>query len=198
MIQQFLEWLNAIGLPGLFLVMFLEGTSFPFPGVIMVLTFGYLLSPGYLCIVLLAIGMSISYSIASLIPYYLAMKLERFLPARLIKGVKKGQAFFNRYGVWSIALSRPFGVGNYISYVAGMSGVHVFKYFILTFLGIYPWSYIMIFLGDYFNGNYDAFMNFFSSNSIYIYSALFIIIVVIAVFTYKKMKWRKGIKHNDK
>jgi len=34
--------------------------------------------------------------------------------------VKKGQAFFNRYGVWSIALSRPFGVSNYISYVAGM------------------------------------------------------------------------------
>src|SRR5699024_7485871 len=154
---------QSIGLPGLFLVMFLEGTSFPFPGVIMVLTFGYLLSPGYLCIALLAIGMSISYSIASLIPYYLAMKLERFLPARLKKGVKKGQAFFNRYGIWSIALSRPFGVGNYISYVAGMSGVHVFKYFILTFLGIYPWSYVMIFLGDYFNGNYDAFMNFFSS-----------------------------------
>lgn len=51
---------QSIGLPGLFLVMFLEGTSFPFPGVIMVLTFGYLLSPGYLCIVLLAIGMSIS------------------------------------------------------------------------------------------------------------------------------------------
>lgn len=95
MLQQFLEWLNAIGLPGLFLVMFLEGTSLPFPGVIVVLTFGYILSPGFLGIAILAIGMSFSYSIASLIPYFFAMKLERFLPARIKKGLKEGQAFLS-------------------------------------------------------------------------------------------------------
>ncbi|PWA09773.1 hypothetical protein DCC39_12485 [Pueribacillus theae] len=191
MIQQFLEWLNAIGLPGLFLVMFLEGSSLPFPGLIIVLSYGYLLSPGYLNSVFIAGGMSIFYSLASLIPYFLSMKLEGYFPNRLKKKLKKGISFFNRYGVWSIALSRPFGIGNYISYVAGMSRVHFFKYFVLTFLGIYPWSYIMILLGDYFNGNYEAFKNYFSSYSIYGYVAAFVAITGMILFYYKKSKRKK-------
>ncbi|HLR68897.1 DedA family protein [Virgibacillus alimentarius] len=192
MIQAFLEWIKVIGLPGLFLVMFLEGSSLPFPGVVMVLTYGYLLSPGYLGTAILAVGMGIAYSIASLIPYFIAIKLEQFLPKRIKKGLKKGQSFFNRYGVWSIALSRPFGVGNYISYIAGMSNVNVFKYFILTFIGIYPWSYVMIILGDFFNGNYEAFKQFFQSYSMYIYGTVIILVIVIALFLYKKIKQRKG------
>jgi membrane protein DedA with SNARE-associated domain len=193
MVQQFLEWIHAIGLPGLFLVMVLEGSSLPFPGIIMVLSFGYLFSPGYGDTAVIALGMSISYSLASLIPYYLARKLERYIPKRMKKGLKKGQLFFNKYGIWSIALSRPFGIGNYISYVAGMSHVHLFKYLLLTFVGIYPWSYVMILLGDYFNGNYEAFKNYFSTYSIYGYGAVLLVLSIIFLIYYKKFKKEKSL-----
>jgi membrane protein DedA with SNARE-associated domain len=191
MVQQFLEWIHAIGLPGLFLVMGLEGSSLPFPGVIMVLSFGYLFSPGYVDTAIIALGMSVCYSLASLIPYFLGRKLEVYIPKRMKKGLKKGQLFFNRYGIWSIALSRPFGIGNYISYVAGMSKVHLVKYLALTFVGIYPWSYVMILLGDYFNGNYEAFKDYFATYSIYGYGAVLVAIGVIFLFYYKKSKRKK-------
>ncbi|MCP3740255.1 DedA family protein [Rossellomorea sp. BNER] len=188
MVQQCLEWLTVIGLPGLFLVMILEGSSLPFPGLIIVLSYGYIISPGYMDTTLIAIGMSISYCLASLIPYLLGMKLERFLPNRLKKGLRKATSFFNRYGIWSIALSRPFGIGNYISYVAGMSRVNVYKYLALTFLGIYPWSYAMIILGDYFNGNYEALKSSFSSYSIYVYGTSLVVILIIILYYYKNSK----------
>ena len=191
MVQQFLEWLNTIGLPGLFFVMFLEGSSLPFPGLIMVLSYGYLLSPGYIDTAFISLGMSISYTVASLIPYLLGMKLEGYFSKRLEKGLKKGQIYFNKYGVWTIALSRPFGIGNYISYLAGISKVNLYKYIILTFLGIYPWSYIMILLGEYFKGNYVMFKNYFGSYSIYGYGAAAFVIAVVILFYYRKMKLDK-------
>ncbi len=191
MIQQFLEWLNTIGIPGLFLSMFLEGSSLPFPGLVIVLSYGYLLSPGYVNTAFIAAGMSMFYSLASLIPYYLGMKLESSLPNKLKKGLEKGIVLFNRYGVWSVAFSRPFGIGNYISYAAGISRVNLFKYFILTFCGIYPWSYVMILLGDYFNGNYETFKRYFSTYSIYGYGTIVVVIAIIILIYYKRMKQRK-------
>lgn len=171
--------------------MFLEGSSLPFPGIAIVLSYGYLLSPGYVNAIFISMGMSIFYTLASLIPYFLGLKLEKKLPKRLQKGLKKGTVFFNRYGIWSIAFSRPFGIGNYISYVAGVSKVHIMKYFLLTFLGIYPWSYIMILLGDYFNGNYEALKDYFSTYSMYGYGI--VIIAILAGFLiYMKMKKGKG------
>ncbi|MBD8070531.1 DedA family protein [Bacillus sp. PS06] len=192
MIEQFLQWLNTLGFPGLFLVMFLEGSSLPFPGIVIVLSFGYLFSPGYLGTAVIAIGMSISYTIASLIPYFFGRKLEKLFPNRLQKGLVKGKLYFKKYGIWSIALSRPFGIGNYISYVAGMSKVNLLNYLLLTFLGIYPWSFTMILLGDYFNGNYNAVMDFLHSYSIYIYGAILILLICIVLFYYRKTRKQKG------
>ncbi|MHC0036326.1 DedA family protein [Pseudoneobacillus sp. C159] len=191
MVQQFLEWVHAIGIPGLFVVMALEGSSLPFPGIVMVLSFGYLFSPSYVDTALIAFGMSLSYSLASLIPYFLGMKMERLISKRLRKGLSKGQQFFNKYGIWSIALSRPFGIGNYISYIAGMSKVQLLKYSLLTFIGIYPWSFVMILLGDYFNGNYEAFKEFFATYSLYFYGVIMVVIVGIVLFYYKKFKREK-------
>ncbi|MFA1821079.1 DedA family protein [Virgibacillus oceani] len=186
LIQQFLDWLNAIGLPGLYLAMFLEGSSIPIPGVIIALTFGYLLSPGLIEIVTIAVGMSLFYSSASLIPFYLAAILESKFPERVKRKLAKGQDYFNRYGTWSIALSRPFGVGNYISYIAGLSKVNPIRFFLLTFLGIYPWSMIMLWLGHYFSGNTEAFYEFFRSQQIYLYGVVGAVIVVGAFYFWKK------------
>lgn len=184
MVQQIVDWLSAVGEPGLYIVMLLEGSSLPFPGVILVLSFGYILSPGYLDMAIFAANMSACYGLASLIPYFLGKKLTGLSSGRLKKGLDKAESFFNRYGVWSVAISRPLGIGNYISYVAGMSKIHIVKYFLLTFIGIYPWSYMMLFLGDYFNGSYEAFKRYFDSYSLYIYVALAIIAVVVIVIVY--------------
>lgn len=148
LIHSLSEWLNGIGLIGLFLTMFIEGASIPFPGIVVVLAYGYMMPLNILEASAVAAGMSFFYSIASLIPYAIAYKLENLLPSKLKRGVKKARNWFHKYGVWSIALARPFGVGNYISYVAGLTKVGPLRFLCLTFIGIFPWALAMLIIGD--------------------------------------------------
>ena len=147
-VETIVTFLKQIGLIGLLVVMFLEGSSLPFPGVAVVLSYGYALRPSLSEVVIISIVMSIVYSIASFIPYALAYKSEETINKKFGKKLAKAQDWFRRYGLWSVCLTRPFSVGNYISYVAGMSKVPRVKYFFYTFIGILPWSIVMLFVGN--------------------------------------------------
>ncbi|RSK28239.1 hypothetical protein EJF36_15835 [Bacillus sp. HMF5848] len=157
---------------GLWISMFLEGSSLPFPGIAVVVSYGYFLNPSWFKLIVLAVTMSVIYSIASIIPYYLGARMEGVITRRFPKQMKKAAAFFQKYGLWSVALSRPFGVGNYISYVAGMSKVRLGPYFMLTFLGILPWSATILWIGRTFHGNLGEAKVFFMSNTDVAYYAL--------------------------
>lgn len=146
MSAQVLESIQGFSTLGLYLSMLLEGSSLPFPGLAAVLAIGNLLSPNPLEAFWLALGMSLAYSIASFLPYIIGLKLQSRLHTKL--KLSKVQTWFQRYGVWSICISRPFGVGNYISYVAGMSNVNPLRYGVLTFIGIFPWAYTMLLLAS--------------------------------------------------
>jgi membrane protein DedA with SNARE-associated domain len=148
LIHSLLEWLSSIGLVGLFITMFIEGSSIPFPGIVVVLAYGYLMPVNIYETILIALGMSLFYSIASIIPYTIAYKLESVLPKRLKSGIERAKKWFGKYGVWSIALTRPFGVGNYISYVAGVTKVKPIRFILLTFIGIFPWALGMLIIGS--------------------------------------------------
>lgn len=146
MTAQLLEEIQGFSSLGLYFSMLLEGSSLPFPGMVAVLAIGNILSPNLLEAFWLALGMSLAYSLASFVPYLIGLKFQSTLHRKI--QLTKVQSWFCKYGVWSICLSRPFGVGNYISYVAGMSNVNPWSYGILTFLGIFPWAYTMLLLAN--------------------------------------------------
>ncbi|WP_376845336.1 DedA family protein [Camelliibacillus cellulosilyticus] len=148
MFHHLLEWISGLGMIGLFITMFLEGASVPFPGIIVVLAYGYVMNLSLLEIILLALAMSAFYSLASMIPYILAYKLEVMIPKRIKKGLDKAKTWFKKYGEWSIAFTRPFGVGNYISFVAGIAKVHPVRFICLTFIGIFPWALGILLVGN--------------------------------------------------
>lgn len=184
-----LSWLRELGLLGLFGAMLLEGSSLPFPGVAVVFGYGYILPLTLAFTAKTAAGMSLMYCGASLIPYFLGSRLEGIFLKKPSKGLNKAKALFNRYGFWSVALLRPFGLGNYISYVAGMSSMRLVPYLFFTFIGIYPWSFAILTLGKYFNGNYEAFRSFYYRNSVFIYSAaVFILIAIICIYVGNRKK----------
>lgn len=159
-----LDTLKEMGLAGLYTAMFLEGSSLPFPGVVIALTYGYWFPSSN--IPWTAAGMSAVYALASMIPYFLGRKLGWWLERRWSRGLAKAGRLFLRYGYWSVAATRPIGLGNYISYVAGMAQMKVSSYLILTFAGIYPWACAMLLLGRAFQGNYEAVKSFFLSHSL--------------------------------
>lgn len=148
MALQILESMQGYGNVSLYLVMLLEGLSIPFPGLIVILAIGNILSPGILETFWLALSMSILYSLASFVPYTIGLNFQYRLEGKLSGKLKKVQSWFQNYGEWSICFSRFFAVGNYISYVAGMSKVNPLRYWLLTFTGIFSWSLLILLLAN--------------------------------------------------
>lgn len=143
---QIIQTIQGLSGLGLYVSMLLEGSSIPFPGMLVILAFGNLKSPDWSEALWLALGMSLAYSLASFIPYIIGLRFQSSLTGKL--KIDKVQYLFQKYGQWSICFTRPFGFGNYISYVAGMSRVDPIRYGILTFIGIFPWAYLMLILGS--------------------------------------------------
>ncbi|WP_214483420.1 VTT domain-containing protein [Bacillus sp. SM2101] len=185
-----LELIQNLGTIGLFISMFLEGSSIPFPGIVVVLSYGLLLNPSHMEIVLTSLGMASMYTVASLIPYVLGAKMTFLFPKRFWISMEKARCWFRRYGVWSISLSRPFGIGNYISYVAGISNVKLRIYLVHTFLGILPWSVAVLMIGKL--GNVTKVKQLFQEYDVYIYLLGALILISYLILLWIKLKNNAG------
>lgn len=174
----------------------LEGTSIPFPGTIVFIIVGFIIYQGGLNIWYSIFLGGFFYSLASFVPYYIGKNikgslfsfLERYcrVSRRKIENMEK---FFHKHGEISVCISRPFFIGNYISYFAGISNIKRSKFFILTFLGILPWATMYLWLGYYFRGNLDKAYLFLEKYNIITAGVLvFIIIGIIIVKRGKSLK----------
>ena len=156
MLQLLFDILTEIGDVGLFIAMFFKGSTIPLPSLVFIISYGYLLNPGPKEMAVLAIGMSLTFTLASYLPYGIGYRLEKKIQQRYGNKIAKARYWFQRYGEWSVCFTRPFTIGMYISYVAGIGKVNVWKYGVLTFLGILPWSFFILYLSKAFQGNLTA------------------------------------------
>ncbi len=187
MLQFIIDVINELGFWGLFISLAVEASSVPFPGGLVTLTFGYLLKLTFLEVLLYGFLGSAIYSLFSLFPYGIGYKLEDKLKQKMNKKkIEKAQRWFMKFGVWTIALARPLGLGNYISYMAGISKVGIWKFQSLTVLGILPWTIGMLWLGSV--GNLRSVKKFMEEFQLYIF--LILIIVGVVYLFYRKHKKR--------
>lgn len=174
--------------------MFIEGASIPFPGIVVILGFGSIERPSFEESMIVAFFMAISYTMSSFIPYAIGRKLGvRILTIfdkrkRIKASIDKSKEIVSKYGIFTIAISRFFGWGNKISYIAGISKINCLSYGLLTFSGIYTWSIIMINLGKLFKGNTNIVMNIIKKYTLYVYIIIGLVVVIyfaIVLIRYK-------------
>ncbi|MFC4354800.1 hypothetical protein ACFO0S_06970 [Chryseomicrobium palamuruense] len=95
MSQEFLNWFQNMGIIPLFLIMIIEGLSIPFPGFFLFITYGHILSPSIEEIMVLAFGMSLTYTLFSFVPFWLGNKLKNKIKKRFERKVKLAQRWFH-------------------------------------------------------------------------------------------------------
>lgn len=173
-------------------VMAAEGSSIPFPGFIIILTGASSLNLNFPEMAVMAVGMSIVYCVASFVPYVLGRKMQHKIKKKFLKQTESAQSLFKRYGEFSIALTRPFSVGNYISYVAGISEMDPRKYSVLTFLGIYPWSLAMLYVSHFWNKGSENLFQLLGTSSEEVYIGLAVIAAVFIGVTLFKQSCSVG------
>lgn len=194
-INTIVDTVSTLGYLGIFLMMFLESSFFPFPSEVVMIPAGYLAYKGEMNIYL-AIFFGILGSLAgALFNYFLAIKFGR---AFLIKygkyffikeeTIEKMENFFKVHGHISTFSGRLIpAVRQYISFPAGLAKMNLFVFSIYTTLGAAIWVIILTLLG-YFIGDNEALVKEYLR---YIIIVILLGLAFLGYIYYRKVKKQK-------
>ena len=194
-VNAIVELVGQFGYLGIFIMMFLESTFFPFPSEVAMIPAGYLASKGDMnLIVAIIVGTSGSL-LGALFNYYLAKKYGRrgvlkfgkyffFTEEKLIKM----ETFFVKHGSFSTFISRLIpGVRQLVSLPAGLSKMPLNKFALYTTLGAGIWVIVLTLLG-YFIGENELLLKEYLHQIVLITLGLIVIASILYVFMNKKTK----------
>ncbi|WP_187647519.1 DedA family protein [Nitrosophilus labii] len=185
--------IGDLGYIGIFFMMFLESSFFPFPSEVAMIPAGYIASKGEMDIFVAFLAGAGGSLAGALFNYILGYRLGR--PFLLKYGryfflkessLEKVENFFQKYGYASTFFGRLVpGIRQYISLPAGLGKMKLVQFSIYTFLGAGIWCAILLALGYFLGENEEK-----------IHQTLhwilgFIIFVIIVVFYYYYNKNKK-------
>jgi membrane protein DedA with SNARE-associated domain len=183
---------GALGYMGIFFMMFLESSFFPFPSEVVMIPAGYLAYKGEMNIYL-AIASGIAGSLAgALFNYYLAIRFGRVILLKygryvFIKEetIIKMETFFDKHGAISIFSGRLIpAVRQYISFPAGLAKMNLALFSFYTSLGAAIWVVILALLGYYIGDNEALIKEYLR----YIIFGILFILAIAGYYYYKKTK----------
>ncbi len=183
---------SSWGYAGIFVMMFLESSFFPFPSEVAMIPAGYLAHKGEMSLVLAFISGTLGSLLGAIFNYYLCYFFGREIVLKYGKFVgithekmDKFEAFFNKHGEISTFNSRLIpGIRQYISLPAGLAKMNIFRFCLFTTLGAGIWCAILLVVGYFLGSNPDK------QTLLAITIALLAVVAIIsAVYI---MKQRKG------
>ncbi|GIT98655.1 DedA family protein [Sulfurovum sp. TSL1] len=195
--QTLVSYIGDMGYWGIFFLMFLESTFFPFPSEIVMIPAGYLAFKGELNLYMVVATGIIGSVAGALFNYYLAMHFGRKFILRygryfLIKEetLDRLEAFFTKHGELSTFNGRLIpGIRQLISLPAGLARMHMAKFAFYSGFGAGIWVIVLVALG-YLLGSNEALI------SEYLHSATLIAlscVVLITLFYIVRHKRRQKI-----
>jgi len=149
------ETVSSLGYPGIFALMFLESSFFPFPSEVVMIPAGYLATTGEMNMFMVIFCGTAGSLAGALFNYTLGYKLGRPFFLKYGKYILfneekflKVEGMFLRHGeiITFIARLIP-GVRQYISFPAGITGMKLIRFSLFTSAGAGIWVTILSFLG---------------------------------------------------
>jgi membrane protein DedA with SNARE-associated domain len=159
---------DAMGWPGVVLLMAIESASIPLPSELIMPLSGWMLIQakglGLGHILLAGLYGALGNLLGSLLAYWLGSwggrpLLERYGRYVLItrSDLVRADRWFAKYGDWAVFLSRLLPViRTFISFPAGVVKMRVVRFSVLTFAGSFPWSTALAYGGYVMGENWVA------------------------------------------
>jgi membrane protein DedA with SNARE-associated domain len=188
-------WVEQLGYFGIFIMMFLESTFFPFPSEVAMIPAGYLAAKGEMSLMVAIVVGTLGSLTGALFNYYLAKKYGRKGVLKFGKyfffteeKLEKMEAFFINHGSFSTFVARLIpGVRQLVSLPAGLSKMPLDKFALHTTLGAGLWVTVLALLGYFLGGN-EALIKEYLHQIVLVTLAIIAIASGIYIFMHKRIK----------
>jgi membrane protein DedA with SNARE-associated domain len=195
--ETIVQYIGHMGYLGIFLLMFLESTFFPFPSEIIMIPAGYLAHKGEMNIYIVVLIGILGSVAGALFNYYIAVHFGRRFILKYGKyffikeeTLDKLEAFFTKHGELSTFNGRLIpGIRQLISLPAGLARMNIAKFAFYSALGAGIWVIVLVVIGYLLGSNEELV-------SEYLRSATFIAlisVVLITIFYIVRNRRRKEI-----
>ena len=191
------EFYDAVGWPGVVFLMAIESACIPFPSEVIMPLAGWLLvadrDHGWDYLLLGAFFGALGNTLGSLAAYYAGAwggrpLLEKYGRYVLItrKDIAWADRWFEKYGEVTVFASRMMPViRTFISLPAGIARMNVTRFTILSFIGSYPWSLLLIFGGYQLGENWEDLGDYIRPVSIPVAIGIALLAVI---FLYRRIR----------
>ncbi|HHD79618.1 MAG TPA: DedA family protein [Epsilonproteobacteria bacterium] len=195
-IAQFLvNQIGDMGYLGIFLLMFLESTFFPFPSEIIMIPAGYLAYQGEMNLYVVVVVGILGSVAGALLNYYLAMYLGRKIILKYGKyffikeeTLDKLDTFFAKHGEISTFTGRLIpGIRQLISLPAGLARMNLFKFSLYTAIGAGIWVVVLVGVG-YAVGSNQALISEYMKSATLIALVSVVLIVIFYIIRHKRRR----------
>ncbi len=181
--------IGQMGYFGIFALMFLESSFFPFPSEVVMIPAGYLAFKGDMNLVFVLIAGVLGSLAGAWFNYLLAFRFGRGFLIKIMSHDKidKLEDFFKKHGHISTFTGRLIpGVRQYISFPAGLAKMNGVKFSIYTTLGAGIWVAILTFLGYFLGANQELISQYLREITI----ATVLSVCLLLVWYFKRQKWK--------
>ena len=184
---------DALGLPGIFVLMLLESACIPVPSEATMLFAGFRVAEGEYSLFAAVMVGSTANLVGSWLAYWLGYIgrvdiLEKHGKKLHIKPSHLAWAdrWFERYGDATVFFSRMLPIiRTFISLPAGVARMPFWRFTVLTTLGCIPWVFMLTFIGKQAGDNWES----WKDNLHYVDYAVAVMIVLTAIYLY--VRWRR-------
>ncbi len=183
------ESIGNLGYIGIFILMFLESSFFPFPSEVVMIPAGYLAYKGEMNLVLVIISGVFGSIAGAWFNYLIASKFGRRVIEKFINKEKlnKLDKFFEKHGHISTFSGRLIpGIRQYISFPAGLAKMNGFIFTFFTGLGSLIWILVLVALGYFIGQNQELIHKYL--REITIITLIILAIIIFVYYKYQKTK----------
>jgi membrane protein DedA with SNARE-associated domain len=147
-----------------FLLMALQSACIPIPSEVIMPFAGYKLSHGWMDLVILATVASLASNLGSIPAYYLGAKggrpmVERYGRFILLNrhDLDLADRFFAKFGSIAVLIGRMLPiVRTFIAFPAGIAKMNQVRFHIYTFIGSWPWCFVLAYIGMKLGSHWDS------------------------------------------
>jgi membrane protein DedA with SNARE-associated domain len=157
-----IDLISAYGLVTVFVLMTLDSSGVPFPSEVIMPVAGALAAAGHLNFAAVVAVGTLASLLGALIAYGLAARYGTAIllgPGRWIgfrrRHLDLAHRWFSRYGRWAVLTGRVVPVvRGYVSFPAGLTGIPIRSFSLLTLAGSLPWTAGLAAAGYFLGAHY--------------------------------------------